>query len=118
MFFQKSCVFGVKWRLWSVSVCLLVCGRINRPRSPTKQRSRLHSQHNRHFKHRSPAGRKVAPPALAVWQEPNRLVVLRTRVWVVISALSMSFVKLKKPSTKVSVNGFITLSALVDRLPR
>ena len=51
-------------------------------------------------------------------RSPTILVELRSRVWVVISALSMSFAKLKKPSTKVSVNGFITLSALVDRLPR
>jgi hypothetical protein len=59
------------------------------------------------------AGR-ASPTALAVWQEPVQKNALRARVWSEASAPSMSLAKLKKGSTKVSVNPFITLSAVVD----
>lgn len=81
MFFQKSCG-GVKWRLWSVSVCLMVCGRINRPRSPTKQNhgstpkttgtlSTGALRGGEWLRRHSPCGRS-----------PTILVELRSRVWV------------------------------------
>lgn len=117
MFFQKSCG-GVKWRLWSVSVCLMVCGRINRPRSPTKQNhgstpnttgtlSTGALRGGEWLRRHSPCGRSPT-----FWLSSAQECGCKS------AALSMSFAKIKKLSTKVYVNSFIILSALVDRLPR